>query len=351
MSSVNRHHAENISVTHRPIVGTRPNALVVLVVLSAGLAGPASAQAVNERLEEADRVLPSVVREERVVMPTSEQAAEPVSPGLTGGNPWDDAAAPPARLPEGTFLLERPGRLVPAPADRTVFVPDESARMPGEGPMLILPNAALDRLEISTAGENPPVRVSGEVYVYNGRRYLLISSFEIGAVPAPVEPGDEPAPKSAEEVPDGADDEPTLESLMEQPDVRGLLEELETEAPAPARIDRDAVTPASPESASPGQTVPAPDGTPVFRRRGRLVRAAGGAWLFVFDNDTDDRLAAASLTVLPCRLLERIEHEAETRGDSAEVILSGRVYVHRGQAYLLPTMMTRVDVTDIVPMR
>ncbi len=319
-----------------------------MTALIAGLAAPVLAQPVADRLDEADRVLPSVIREERVVMPTSERAADPVSPGLTGGNPWDHTAGPPARLPEGTFLLDRPGRLIQAPADRTVFVPDIDARLPGEGPMLALPNAALDRLETSTAGASPPVRVSGEVFVYNGRRYLMVSSFAVGPAPSP--PTEAPPEKPTDEG-DEQDTEPTVESLTEDPEVRGLLEELEAEAPTPARIERGTPPPPGATETGPGQTAPAPDGTPVFRRRGRLTRSTDGAWLFVFDNDTDDRLASAALTLMPCRLLERIELEAQTRGDSAEVALSGRVYVHRGRAYLLPTMMTRVRVADIVPMR
>ncbi|MEM9374033.1 MAG: hypothetical protein AAGA55_10355 [Planctomycetota bacterium] len=327
------------SCLHAPRL--RPAALILMVCGQTALA-----QSVADRLEEADRVLPRVVREERIVMPTREEAADPVSPGLTGGSPWDQASAPKARLPEGTFLIERPGHLVAAPSDRTIFVPETEARLPGEGPMLALPNAALDRLETAVAGTEPTVHLSGEVFVYRDRRYLLISSFRIGAErvePTPVESGPEGEP-----VP--SPDSTASESALDDPEVRGLLEELESEAPTPTRIDRDRGSTVRP-GANDGRAAPAPDGTPVFRRRGRIVRSTSGAWLFVFDNDTEDRLAAASMTLLPCRLLERVEREAQLRGDASEVVLSGRVHVHRGEAYLLPTMMTRIGTTGIVPMR
>jgi len=326
-----------------------------VLLIACGLAAPAFAQSVADRLEEADRVLPDVIRPERVVMPTREQAAEPVSPGLTGGTPWDNAGAPPARLPEGTFLIERPGYLLPAPNERSVFVPDTDARLPGEGPMLALPNAALDRLEITLDGAPQQIRVSGEVFVYRDRRYLMVTSFQIGPAPAEPEAEQETAPESegdaaGDTIATEPADDPTIESLLDDPEVRGLLAELESEAPPPTRVDREQ-TPTTPAITDGSQAATAPDGTPVFRRRGRLVRSGSGAWLFVFDNDTDDRLAAASMTVLPCRLLERVERDAQALGDAAQVSLSGRVYVHRGEAYLLPTMMTRVRVTDIVPMR
>lgn len=318
---------------------------VAVLLLLCGLAGSSEAQSVADRLEEADRILPDVVRAERVVMPTRQQATQPISPGLTGGSPWDNAGVSVARLPEGTFLIERPGRLVPAPGGRSIFIPDNEDRLPGEGPMLALPNAALDRLEITLNGSAPALRVSGEVFVYQDRRYLMITSFQIGPEAAPNAEPAEPDPGQSSD--EGV--EPTIESLLDDPEVRGLLEELEAEAPPPARVDRDQ-QPTAPVVAT-GQPAPAPDGTPVFRRSGRMVRSGSGAWLFIFDNDTDDQLGAASMTLLPCRLLERIERDAQNRGDAAQVALSGRVYVHQGQAYLLPTMMTRVTTTGIVPMR
>lgn len=300
-------------------------------------------------MKDAKRVLPDVMRPARVVMPTTEQAAEPVSPGLTEGRRWDDGSEP-ASLPEGTFLIERIGRIIPAPGQRRVFVPDTDQREPGEGPMLLLPSAALERLELTLADSTGPVRVSGVVYVYRNRRHLLVASFLMGAGMAPTEL---PEPEESTEDATGQDEpnEPDT-SMLDDPEVRGLLDELEAEAPPPVRRNPDARSqPAETPDPSASASPPAPDGTPIVRRQGRLSRSANGTWLFVFDNDTDDRLASQALTVLPCQLLERIEREAQTRGDAAQMILSGRVYTHQGTAYLLPTMMLRARPVDIVPMR
>lgn len=325
----------------------RSAALWVLLAAGAAMAQPGGS---DRPLDDAERVLPRVMREERVVMPTRERAADPVAPGLTGGKDWTDPGDAPAKLPEGTFVIERPGRVIPAPGGRKVFVPDLDAREPGEGPMLLLPSGTLERLEVTLGDAMGPVRISGEVFVYRGRRHLLATSFLMGGAPEPAAEPVAPAPPPADPEgagPDGGDDGPA--SLLDDPDVRGLLDELAEEAPT-----RPTERPGSAGGASDDAGIglaPAPDGTPIVRRRGRLVRSGDGAWMFVFDNDMDDRLAARSLVVLPCLLLERIEREAQTRGDSAEMVLSGRVHTHRGVGYLMPTMMLRVQPRDIVPGR
>lgn len=339
----------------RPL-GSRPARSALIAALCGLAIAPAAAQTGSDAPTDAIRLLPDVMRPERVVMPTRERAAVPVSPGLTQGQRWDDGSEP-AALPEGTFLIERPGRVIEAPGGRRVFIPDVDHREPGEGPMLLQPSASLERLEITLAGTTGPVRLSGVVTVYHGRRHLLMSSFLMGdGEPEPgAEPAADPEAKPSEATTEpAAEPDPTPESMLDDPEVRGLLEELEAEAPLPTRADPSIRTgnaqPINPQTTS-TDAPPAPDGTPIVRRLGRLSRSADGAWLFVFDNDIDDRLAAQTLTLLPCRLLERIERDAETRGDAAQMVLSGRVYTHQGDAYMMPTMMRRARPIDVVPMR
>lgn len=328
------------------------------------LAGTASAQDRAERIEAAERVLPRVGVAERAVTPTRSRAAEPVRPGLTGGHDWADAAGlRPAGLSEGSFLLDRPGRVVPAPAGRLIFVPNEEGRVAGEGPMLILPSASLERMELALTnrGEHPGVRVSGEVFVYHGRSHLLVTSYAVGAAEAPTESdietanADQPAPDATEPAEQPAEepaDEPERPSLLDDPDVRGLLEELEAARPAGHDADRARAVHAERQTAAEATGAPpAPDGTPLLRRRGRMVRTGEGAWAFVFDNDHDDPLAGQALVVLPCRLLERMERQALVSGDAFQLVVSGRVHTHDGQTYLLPTMMQHVPVTGVVPMQ
>lgn len=337
----------------------RTRVLFACAGILAGVAPAAVAQdaegARSGRMSEAEKVLPRVDREDRVVMPTRSRVAEPVRPGLTGGEDWAEAVGlRAAGLPEGSFLIERPGRLVGGPGGRVIFVPTGEDRVAGERPMLVLPNAALERLEVAVTGrgEEPGVRVSGEVFVYNGRSHLLMSSALLGEGAPEPEPTPDAEP-AAEPVGEGAEDtEPVDEpaSLRDDPDVQGLLEELAAERPAddarvePVRSGRDAgVTTAG--------TAPVPDGTPIVRRRGRMVRTGAGAWAFVFDNDLDDALAAQSIVVLPCRLLERIERRAMIDGDAYQLVVSGRVHTYAGQAYLLPTMVLSVPANGLVPMQ
>jgi hypothetical protein len=358
-----------------------------LIGIAAGLAGGVAAPALGQdrasRIEEAERVMPRVDRDAdsgpggRVVLPTRSREARPVTPGLTGGADWtpdtedwaEAAGLRAAGLPEGSFLIERPGRLLDGPGGaggRKIFVPTAEDRVAGEGPMLVLPSATLERLELALTGspDGAAVRVSGEVFVYHGRSHLLMTSYLLGAgAPAAVEGEPEkPAPDAEPADAEPTDAEPAEPdegpaSLRDDPDVRALLEELEAARPGgPGGAEGAPETDPRAERAggaviAPDGTAPAPDGTPIVRRRGRLVRTGEGAWAFVFDNDHDDALAAQSMVVMPCLLLQRIERQAMIEGDAFELVLSGRVHTHRGQAYLLPTMMLRVPVTGVVPMR
>ncbi|MCC5823589.1 MAG: hypothetical protein LAT64_10370 [Phycisphaerales bacterium] len=326
----------------RPLLVIAPAGLALLLSLHAGAAQPEDR---STRMDEAERVLPRVSRTERVVVPTRSRVAQPVRPGLTGGADWAEAAGlRAAGLPEGTFLIERPGHLIDAPGGRQVFVPTAEDRVAGEGPMLILPSASLERLMLALTGrgEQPAVRVSGEVFVYHGRSHLLMSSALIGH--AEPEPDEAPAPAEPRE---GADDTP--ESLLDDPDVRRLLEELE--AARPGRQDDRRSDPVLDARESTPSVAPAPDGTPVLRRRGRLVRTGEGAWAFVFDNDLDDPISGEAMIVMPCRLLERMERRALVEADAFQLQVSGRVHTFKGEAYLLPTMMLEVPVSGIVPMQ
>lgn len=326
----------------RPVTGW-----LLLAGVLAGGTGGAGAQDRGGRVEDAERILPRVARAERVVLPTRAAAVQPVNPGLTQGEDWAGAAGvQAAALPEGSFLIERAGRVIEGPHGRRVFVPTGEARAAGEGPMLLLPCAALERLEMTLSGGDIPVRVSGEVLVYRNRRHLLVSSFLAGAgeAPAAEEPAEPPAGAGEAEPAEGEAEDPA--SLMDDPDVRGLLEELETEPAAGAGEERSESAQAQREAGGAGVPL-APDGTPVVRRRGRLARMNDGAWAFVFDNDEADALSSKAMGVLPCLLLERIEREAFAKGEGNEVILSGRVYAYDGQSYLLPTMVVRVRGSGI----
>ena len=303
--------------------------------------------------------LPRMGTNETPIEPSSAERSEPHHPGLTTGEDWmralsDSLAtdAAPATLPEGTFIIARPGRLVPAPNDRVIFVPDHEHRLPGEGPMLLLPSASLERLEQVWA--NQPVVVSGEVFQYRGRPHLLVSDSTIGAFDVP----DQPAPSETPD-PESADEQPAAETpaatLEDDPEVQALLDELRSDVVAtqdPRSIERlndprrgsDAL-----ETAPPALAPGIREGAILIRRAARLVRATDGAWSAVFDNDDPASPDAIELTLLPSLLSERMENAAIALGPETRFTISGRITIHHGRAYILPTFYQRTRPGEIEP--
>lgn len=340
-------------------------------VLAQDAADPASTQpeptVQHQRVEIIDPNLPRMGTDETPIEPTEPGISKPHQTGLTEGQDWMQvvnntigSVSKPSALAEGSFILSRTGRLVPAPNDRLIFVPAIDQRLPGEGPVLLLPNATLQRLERIWA--NQPVTVSGEILTYHERNHLLISDFALGfavtdhiSKPPPIETQVEPnEPEQADEPAEG-----TQPGLDEDPDVLDLLRELDAESSAPSGADLknpiDNRFSQSPETSSQLQTAPpalAPglkEGTLLIRRPARLDRAPDGSWIVVFDNDDPDTPEGIELTMLPCSLLMTMEHAAIAFGDSARFVVSGRVYIHNDRGYLLPTFYQRLRTSDIKP--
>ena len=61
-----------------------------------------------------------------------------------------------------------------------------------------------------------------------------------------------------------------------------------------------------------------------------------GGWRFVFESSRGD-LGEREATLLPCAVLERLEHQARAGQGPMPVVLSGQVTRFQGRAYLLPT--------------
>jgi hypothetical protein len=195
-----------------------------------------------------------------------------------------DLARPPrgTLLPEGSYILSRRGRFVhsrdlgvtqfhldPGPDD-----PPDRVRA-----LTLMPSRITERIE-SNLAEHPatgPVEVSGRIFVYDGRNYLM--------------PSVNPLRTSA---------------VTTQP-AQGLVRE----------------------------------GTHLVARTGRISRSdTGGEWLLTFDSDRTAR-QDPPMFLLPCRLTERIIRLAQSEGDAARVIISGQVYVYHDANYLLPMVMLR----------
>ena len=85
----------------------------------------------------------------------------------------------PELVREGSFLVRRRGILVPVSEGRWGYVFDEDAEGDAEPPMLLQPSlrlAEMVRLARSRS-ETVTFEVSGQVFVYRGRNYLLPQSF------------------------------------------------------------------------------------------------------------------------------------------------------------------------------
>lgn len=314
----------------------------------------------RQRIEVLKDSMPRMGTNTTPIQPTEAQTSVPHQTGLTQGQDWmkvvNNSVAQvetPSALAEGSFVLSRSGRLVPAPNDRLIFVPDPAQRVPGEGPVLLLPCSTLDQLESIWA--NQPVIVSGEILTYHGRNYLLISDYAIGVVSAPAEPVEEPD----QDVSEDASQESSEESagLSEDPDVLELLRELDAESTID--IDEQRVLPVNPRNLDEGSSqlqAAAPElapgireGTLLIRRPGRLDRAPDGSWIAVFDHDEATSSDAVELTMLPCSLLMSMENQAIAHGDSTRFVVSGRIYIHDDRGYLLPTFYQRLRTSDIKP--
>jgi len=290
--------------------------------------------------------------------------------GLTAGKDWQRTLSdvigsdtPPSTLREGTFIVDRPGRLVDAPNDRLIFVPDRDARLAGEGPMLLLPCATLGRLERRLIGARRVV-LSGEVFVAHNRANLLIVDFALRTPSGtPSDPGGAPsgggsgAGTGQTEGTDADEPAPREPATEDDPEVEQLLRELgETEPEARRRRIETLEDPRG--DGAEGQTLTtAPptlahgvrEGTILIRRMARLDRGADGSWRVVFDNDDPDGADALGFTLLPCRMSESMERIAIDRGPETRVLVSGRVYVHDRRGYLLPTFVQYQRDGEIEP--
>lgn len=320
----------------------------------------------RQRIEVLKDSMPRMGTDSTPIEPTEAQVSTPHQTGLTEGQDWmkvvNNSIAQvelPSALAEGSFVLSRTGRLVPAPNDRLIFVPDPSQRIPGEGPVLLLPCSTLDQLESIWA--NQTVTVSGEILTYHGRNHLLISDYAVGMVPLQTEKiAQEPAASTepAESI-DPMDMDLLEDStgLSEDPDVLELLRELDAESAIDSDQQRmlqdnprlQIQNSAQLQTAAPSLAPGIREGTLLIRRPGRLDRAPDGSWIAVFDHDDATSSDAVELTVLPCSLLMSMENQAIAHGDSTRFVVSGRIYIHDDRGYLLPTFYQRLRTSDIKP--
>jgi hypothetical protein len=264
-------------------------------------------------------------------------------------------------LREGSALVEARSRLV---ADETAggwkLLLEQSK--PGEPAhdLVLLPCTTLSEMRrfVESAPDQTIIfQVTGDIFVYRGRNYVLPTH-------APVITQEEKKPPAASAPASG--EAPVAAEPQPHPSVRDSAQDIARRLEAASgSLARSATTASRPneKSASASATRPgakssngnratgrnsagggAVGGDPVLRentaimsRRGKLKRDIAGGWLFVFDADASG-LNDPPVKLLPCQLLERIEDYARKMGNNSPALLSGQVYLYEGRNYLLPTL-------------
>lgn len=145
---------------------------------SEGQADDESAMATDESTEDIIRNL------ERSVGPVARRPEAEAAARSEGDAPAAAAGAPqPVLLREGTVLLSRRGALRRTGDGAFLFVFDADAEGLADPPMTLLPCLLLERMDrrIRQEEENAAVLLSGHVYTYQGRNYLLPKVYRIPA--------------------------------------------------------------------------------------------------------------------------------------------------------------------------
>lgn len=319
--------------------------------------------------------------EPKPVMPT----LAPGAPVPALGAPADGSVAARRFYPEGTFLNRRVGTLVKTNAGDVIFIPERSANARSEPAVALLPCQTLERIEVLQHAFAPTSRavVSGQVFVYYDRSYMLPTLISIETRTDKPESKPRPTPDAKPGAPSNATpgsapgstagDKPADKARpvdANDPNVAELIQELEGKR-GPARVPDAAVitslapSPQDKPADKPGEVAgrpqdkaakPAPeaplttDGSVVFNRRGRVIRLATGALAVAFDGDADSP-ATGAMMMLRCRTLQRLEDFLAKTGDSGPVNVSGRVFTHKGRNYLLPTLVQSAAPSDVKPLQ
>lgn len=287
-----------------------------------------------------------------------QEGADPLQPTISSVDGIPIVVLPPAAIPEGTFVPPRTATLVRGARGGwyAVFHPEPGGTaLPAMG---LLPNRALERVEAiaRSSGTRATARVSGQVYAYRSRNYLLLAtvapapslSAPPAAPPSGVMPSLIPPPSPGADTAD-----PTVEELI------GELQSPRREPRAiePALSQPSTFVPGPTEAPEPSgaihgpETAIAPGGTNyIVRRRVRVVRV-GGAWAAVFDGDAGPPTPDGPMFLAPCQATERLEPRAAARGDSLVYEMTGRVTTYNGNHWILPTLVRPFRLPDVFPMQ
>lgn len=259
--------------------------------------------------------------------------------GRPGANGRDADAHDPLRpapgslVREGAFIRNGRGRMVAGDGGAWVYIFDADARGKSEPPMILQPCIRLTEMRRLAEDKKETITfsISGQVFVYDGRNYLLPTHFTTVSA--------EDARSRELDAPEGAAPASTIrEGAVQSDDPRAadLLREIQKEA-EPGVGARPRI-PSSAAGAAPTSLLR--EGLTVVQRRGRVERI-GGSWVFLTDNGAqqrDETGADAPLRLSPCLILQEIERLVRERGERQAMSLSGQVFVYEDRNYLIPTV-------------
>jgi len=235
-------------------------------------------------------------------------------------------------LPEGAFLSERRGILVPVGERDWGFVFDPDAQGVAERPMLLQPClrlAEMVRLRASTP-ETATFVVSGHVMMYGGVNVLMPEEARL----FPMDRPDSGADAEAKVV---LDANRALDPSTPDPSIDDLLARIEQ---ARGDQDRGMASAAVEDAVAQARGDLKSEGEMIVSQRGRIVRGPGGQLAFVQETDTGPLRPRGGneLILLRSRNLEAIERAWQRSGDQLSVTVSGPVTVFEGSNFLLPLM-------------
>ncbi len=240
-------------------------------------------------------------------------------------------------LREGMYLIARRGWARPIDSSHWVYIFDADADGNSEPPMILHPCQRLTEIVriVESRPETTTLKITGQVFVYEGRNYLLPQSFSTVAR----DDDDAARRKVAEEAAKPIIDSIFGDSSATDPTVEQLVRTVESAA------DTTRPRPAAP-TAPPANARLRPEGTALVAQAGRVVRGGTTGWVFTIENDTDEPEGAPATTpleLLPCLTLSEMRNLVERFGDRLRFVVSGPVFVYGNRNYLMPTMYV-IDV-------
>jgi hypothetical protein len=296
--------------------------------------------------------------------PPARQAPKPIAPKSAPPRPTEDSIpgledadfriTPAPLRREGSFITRQRGSMVRLPSGDKAFIFHKDAQGRAERPMVLLPCLTLQGMEQIVADRNDDTAflITGQVYAYRGVNYILTTAAPTASIAEPSRPSPTPdAPKSDPPKPDDpsrSSPDKSAERPNTDPAVQDLIRDLEAQRDRPRTLGGTSAPAAPKPSAAPTDLLR--EDSTISLRRGRIVRLAGGEWAFAFDNSPAGEPGSDRVLVLnPCQNLQSMEAWAARLGDSATLLLSGRIYQYQGRNHIIPTMYQITTPAELSP--